>query len=112
MLEKMLLSSMIVGVMRAMAATNGYHVEIFEDSVVEGKSLKTGEYRIEMQNDMAVIKQGKKTIEVPAHSESVTNKFPATEFLYDNDKLQEIDLGGSRVKIIFGSADTKTDGAQ
>ena len=112
MFKKMLLSSMVFGVMLATAATKGYQVELFQDSVVEGKSLKAGEYRIEMQNDMAVIKKGKQTIEVLAYTESVTNKFPANELLYDNGKIQEIHVGGSRVKIVFGSADTTAGGAQ
>lgn len=112
MFKKILLSSMIVGVMLATAATNGYRVEIFQDSFVEGKLLKAGEYRIEIQDDMAVIKQGKQTIEVPAHGESVTDKFPGTELLYDNDKLQEIHVGRSRVKIVFGRADTTAAGAE
>jgi hypothetical protein len=102
----------IVGVTLGSAATKGYRVDIFEDSVVEGNSLKAGEYRIEMQNDVAVIKQGKQTIEVPAHLESGTNKFSATQLLYDNGKMLEIHLGGSRVTIVFGSADTTAGGAQ
>ena len=103
---------MIFGVTLATAATKGYWVEILHDSVVEGKSLKAGEYRIEMQNDVAVITQGKRTIEVPGHSESVTDKFPHTEFVYDNDQMQEIHVGGARVKIVFGSADTTAGGGQ
>lgn len=103
---------MTVGVMVATAASNSYRVQVFQDSVVEGKSLKAGEYRIEMQNDMAVIKQGKQTIEVPAHVESVTNKFHATELVYEKDKIQEVRMGGSRVKIVFGSANTTAGGAQ
>ena len=113
MFKKILLSSVIVGVMLVSAATKGYRVDILHDSVVEGKSLKAGEYRIEIQNDMAVIKkEGKRTIEIPAHSESVTDKFPVTELVYENHKIQEIHLGGSRVKIVFGSADTTAGGAQ
>ena len=69
MFKRILLSSLMVEPMLATAATKGYRVEIFKNSVVEGKSLKTGQYRIEVQNDMAVITQGKQTIEVPAHSE-------------------------------------------
>ena len=108
----MLLSSMIVGGMLATAATKGYRVHILEDSVVEGNSLSSGEYRIELRNDTAVIKQGKQTLEVPAHSESVTNKFSDTELVYDNHKLQEIHVGGSRVKIVFDGGDTTAGGAQ
>ena len=112
MLKKILLSSVIAGVTLAGAATKKYRVDIFEDSAVEGKSLKAGEYRIEMQNEVAVITQGKQAIEVPAHSESVTDKFSNTEIVYENHKIKEIHLGGSRVKIVFGSADATAGGAQ
>ena len=112
MFKKLLLSSVMVGVTLAIAATKGYRVDISENSVVEGQPLKAGEYRIEMHKEVAVITQGKQRIEVPAHSESVTDKFSNTELLYDNQKIQEIHVGGSRVKIVFGSPDTTAGGTQ
>lgn len=112
MFEKLLLSSMAVGVIVATAASNRYHVQISQDSVVEGKSIKAGDYKIEIQNNMAVIKQGKQTIQVPAHTESVTKKFTVTEVAYTNSNIQEIHVGGSRTKIVFDSANASAGGAQ
>jgi hypothetical protein len=86
------------------AASNKYHVQFFDDVVVDGKSIKAGEYTIEMQNNMAVIKQGKQTIEVPAHTESVAKKVDSTTLTSTGNKLEEIQIGGSRTKIVFGAA--------
>ena len=112
MLRKLILSSITVGVIVATAANNRYHVAISQDSVVEGQSIKAGDYKIEMQNNMAVIKQGKQMIEVPAYTESVTKKFASTEVEYTNNVLQEIHVGGSRTKIVFGRTDATAGGSE
>jgi hypothetical protein len=99
--------------MAAIAAGKTYHVQIAENSVVVGKTLKPGDYKIELQNNLAVIKQqGKQTIEVPAHSESVTKKFASTEIEYTNNEIQEIHVGGSRTKIVFGAANATAEAGQ
>ena len=85
---KVLLSYITVGVIIAVAANNRCHVAITQDLVVEGQSIIAGDYKIELQNNMAVIKQGKQTIEVPAYTESVMKTFAATEVEYTNNILQ------------------------
>jgi hypothetical protein len=98
--------------MAAIAASNTYRVQIAQDSVVAGKTLKAGDYKIELQNNLAVIKQGKQAIEVPAHSESVTKNFASTEIEYISNKIQEIHVGGSRTKIVFDAANATADVSQ
>jgi hypothetical protein len=98
--------------MAAIAASNTYQVQIPEDSIVAGKTLKAGDYKIELQKNFAVIKQGKETIEVPAHGESVTKKFASTEIEYTNKNIQEIRVGGSRTKIVFGDANATASADQ
>jgi predicted ThiF/HesA family dinucleotide-utilizing enzyme len=98
--------------MAAIAASNTYRVQIAQDSLVDGKTLKVGDYKIELQNNLAVIKQGKQTIEVPAHSESVTKKFATTEIEYINNEIQVIHVGGSRTKIVFDAANATADVGQ
>jgi hypothetical protein len=112
MLRKLLLRYMTIGVIVATAASNSYRVQIFQDSVVDGRSIKPGDYKIEMQSDKAIIKQGKRTIEVRAHAESVTNKFASTEIEYTDNVLQEIHVGGSRTKIVFGTANSTAAGSE
>ena len=113
MLTKLLSGSMTVGMMVAFAASNTYHVQLYQDSVVDGKSIKAGDYKIQMQNNTAVLKEGKQTIEVPARAEQAANKFASTEVEYtNNNKLQEIHVGGSKTKIVFGGVNGTAGGAE
>lgn len=112
MLRKFLFTYIAVGVIAASAASKTYRLQISQDSVVADKTLKAGDYKIELQNNVAVIKQGKQRIEVPAHSESVTKKFASTEIEYISNKIQEIHVGGSRTKIVFDAANAMTGAGQ
>ena len=88
----------------AFAATgNSLKVDIFQDSNIDGKTLKAGDYTISLENGNAVIKQGKQSIEVPAREETEAKKVARTELIYKNDgkNLQEIDVAGTHTKIIF-----------
>ena len=68
MLNKVMLALVSAGVMTLSAATGVYKVTLFQDSVVNGQQLKAGNYKIEMKGDnTAVLKQGKQTVEIPAH---------------------------------------------
>ena len=89
----------------AFAASNTFKVDIFQDSVVDGKTLKAGNYKIMMENGNAVLKEGKQTIEVPAREENEPNKIASTELLYkDTTNLQEIRVGGTHTRIVFEGA--------
>ena len=89
----------------AFAASNTFKVDIFQDSVVDGKTLKAGNYKIMMENGNAVIKQGNHTIEVPAREENEPNKIASTELIYkDTTNLQQIRVGGTHTRIVFEGA--------
>ena len=111
-LRKVLLTFTVGGVMVVSAASNKYHVQFFEDVMVDGKSIKAGEYTIEMQNNTAVMRQGKQTIEVPAHTESVEKKADSTTYRSTGGKLEEMQIRGSRTKIVFGAPNTTADGTE
>lgn len=112
MIRNLLLAFIVVGITAATAASNKYHVHIFQDLMVDGKIIKAGEYTIEMQNNTAVMKEGRQTIEVPAHTESATNKVNSTTLTSTDNKLEEIQIGGSRTKIVFGAAKTTAGGTE
>jgi hypothetical protein len=87
------------------AASNTYKVEIFQKSMVEGKTLKPGEYKVTFANGNATLKNGKDSIQVPARQENETNKVSETALTYDNNSnLQEIAVGGTHTKILFDGA--------
>ena len=111
MLNRIAFSLFTVGAMTASAAT--YHVSFHQDSTVNGQQLKAGDYKVEVNNNTAVLKKGKQTVEVPVHEETATSKFAGTQVQYvDNNKLQEIRIGGTNTKLVFGSANAATGGMQ
>jgi hypothetical protein len=86
----------------AFAAGDTVKVNIFKDSVIDGKTIKAGDYKISMENGNAVLRHGKESIEVPAKEETGADKFSTTALTYrDNANLEEIDLGGTHTKIVF-----------
>jgi hypothetical protein len=101
-MKKTLLASFVVLAGTVFAAGNAFKVDIFQDSLVDGKTLKAGNYKIMMENGNAVIKQGNQTIEIPAREENEPNKIASTELIYkDTTNLQEIRVGGTHTRILF-----------
>ena len=88
----------------AFAGSKGFDVNLVQDSVINGQTVKAGSYRVAFENDKAVLKHGKQTIEVAAHEETVPNKFESNEVTYtDKNNLRQINVGGTHTKIVFGT---------
>jgi hypothetical protein len=106
MLNRIALAFLTAGVM-TMSAAGTYKVSLHQNVKVSGKQLKAGDYKIEVKdNNTAVLKQGKNTIEVPVKTETADSKFASTQIQYtDGNNLQEIRVGGTNTKLVFGSAE-------
>jgi hypothetical protein len=106
MLNRIALAFLTAGLM-TMSAAGTYRVSLHQDATVSGKQLKAGDYKIEVKdNNVAVLKHGKNTIEVPVKTETANSKFASTQIQYtDGNNLQEIRLGGTNTKLVFGSAE-------
>lgn len=92
-----------VALMVASAAS--YNVTLFQPSVVGGKELKAGDYKVTIDGDKAIISMGKQKVEAPAKIETADSKFSSTSVRYTSEggkmKIQEIRLGGTNQKLIF-----------
>lgn len=87
------------------AAGNTYKVNLLQDSIVEGKTLKAGEYKVSVDNGTAVFKRGKESVEVHARIENDSQKFGDTVMTYKgSNDLREIRVGGTHAKIVLDSA--------
>jgi len=106
MLNRITLAFLTAGVM-TLSAAGTYKVTLHQDATVSGKQVKAGDYKIEVKdNNTAVLKQGKTTFEVPVKTETAQSKFAATQVQYtDGNNLQEIRVGGTNTKLVFGGAD-------
>lgn len=96
--------------MGALAQAETYHVTLLKPSVVAGKELKPGEYKVEVNNDKAVISHGKQSIEAKVKTEMADKKYGSTTVRYemegDKYKVQEIGIGGTKTKLVIGEGGT------
>lgn len=105
-----LLTALSVGALAASPRT--YHLTVAQNSVVEGQPLKAGSYKLEMNNNTAVIRNGRHTVKVLAHLKTVQTKFSNTEVEYTGKNMKRINFGGTHTSIIFNSsANTGSSGS-
>jgi hypothetical protein len=87
------------------SAADTYRVTLFQPSVIAGKELKAGEYKVTVTDNKAVISQGKNSVESAVKVEGTDNKFNSTSVRYTNAdgkyKVQEIRLGNTKTKLVF-----------
>jgi hypothetical protein len=96
---KLSLATLVLGA--AAIAASSYDVKLYAPVSIGATNLKAGDYKVEMQGDKAVFKSGKNVIEVPATMGTSDQKFGFTSLLTTDSKLREIDLGGTKSKIVF-----------
>jgi hypothetical protein len=93
----------------AQAAT--YHITLLKPSVVAGQELKPGEYKVEVDNEKAVISHGKTSVETKVKTEAADKKYGSTTIKYevesDKYKVQEIGIGGTKTKLVIGGDGTQ-----
>ena len=92
--------------MGALAQAETYHVTLLKPSVVAGKELKPGDYKLEVNNDKVVISHGKQSVEAKVKTEAADKKYSSTTVRYEMDgdkyKVQEIGIGGTKTKLVIG----------
>ncbi len=93
----------------AASAATSYNVTFFEPVVVNGTSLKPGEYKVEVNNDKATIKRGKTLDESPVKIESNEVKYPSTSVRLVGTQVEEIRVGGTKTKLVFEKAGVATN---
>lgn len=106
-MKKVLFTFAVMGLAVASAADT-YRVTLFQPSVVGGKELKPGEYKVTVDGGKATISQGKNnSVETAVKVESADTKFASTSVRYMNGegkyKVQEIRLGNTKTKLVFSN---------
>lgn len=87
------------------SAADSYRITLFQPSVIAGKELKPGEYKVELKDDKAIISQGKTTVETSVKVENVDTKYASTSVRYSGGEgkyqVEEIRLGNTKTKLVF-----------
>ena len=104
MIRKVLPFLLVAGL--AVASTRSYTVNLFQPSMVGTTELKAGEYKIEVNDQTATIRQGKVKTESQVKVEEGDTKFDSTVVRYVNSadgkvRIQEIRIGGTKTKLLF-----------
>ena len=92
------------------SAATSFNVRFYEPVVINGTTLKPGDYKVEINADKAVIKNGKIVAESPVKVESNEAKYPATSVrLTDGIQVEEIRFGGTRTRLVFEKTGVATN---
>ncbi len=87
-------------------AANKYNVTLFQPSVINGTELKAGDYKVAVEDGKAVFTEGKKTFEAPVKIEQTADKNNSNTIRYaEGSKVQEIRIGGTHTKLVFGGGE-------
>ena len=91
----------------AVASARSYTVSLLAPAMVGATELKPGDYKIEVNEQKAVIRNGKVEAESPVKVEQSDSKFDPTVVKYVNGgdgkamHIQEIRIGGTKTKLVF-----------
>ncbi len=103
MLKRFVLAFAILGL--AVASAETYRVTLSQPSKIEGKQLKAGDYRLNLENSKLTIVSGKQTVEVPVKVQNGDTKFDSTAVRYtgtgDKVSIKEIRIGGTKTTLLF-----------
>ena len=91
----------------ASAATSSYTVTFHASTVVEGKVLKPGDYKVVVDGGNATFKDGKTEVQAHVTSEQNAAKYGTTSVSYEvvdgKYNVEEIHIGGSATKLVFAA---------
>jgi hypothetical protein len=92
------------------AGTRSYTVSLTKANMLDTTELKPGDYKIEVDGDKAVLRQGKVQTESPVKVEESDTKYDSNVVRYVNSgdgklHIQEIRIGGTRTRLVFAAAD-------
>lgn len=109
MFTKCLIALAALSLSVASAAT--HNVTLYQPTVVNGTELKAGEYRMDVEGDHIVLRQGKQKVEASVTVESTDSKIAKTSMRFDNSdgkyRLQEIRLGGTTQRLVITDSNAK-----
>jgi hypothetical protein len=104
MIRKVLLSC-AVGALAAVAGAKSYTVNLFAPAMLGSTELQPGEYKVEVVDQKAVIRNGKMHGEFAVKVENSNSKYNTTTVRFTNGDgkmhIQEIHVGGTTTKLVF-----------
>jgi len=91
------------------SAASSYNVTFYQPVMISGSELKPGDYKIEIKDKTAVIKQGKTVTEAPVTIANDSQKFQRTTVRLSGNQVEEIRLGGTNTRLVFEKQSNATN---
>jgi hypothetical protein len=91
------------------SAATSYNVTFYQPVMINGSELKAGDYKLELKDKTAVIKQGKTMTEAPVTVENDGQKFTRTAVRLNGMQVEEIRIGGTNTRIVFDKGSNATN---
>lgn len=89
----------------AMASSNRYSIAVSEPIVVAGTEFRAGKLSLELDGQMATLREGKKSIATPVKVETAEETYRSSSVRWDTiegkHKLREIRVGGTNLRLTF-----------
>jgi len=89
----------------AVASAKSYTVKLLDPVMFGSVQLTPGEYKLEVNEQTAVIRNGKFHGEAPVKVETGEHKYDQTTVRVNNSaakpRIEEIRLGGTKTKLVF-----------
>lgn len=108
MIKKFVLG-MGVFALAILSAANSYNVTFYDPVVINGTTLKAGDYTLEIKENTAIIRQGKVMAQASVKIENNDKKFATNTVRVSGTQLEEIKLGGTHTRLVFEKTGTATD---
>ncbi len=106
---KRLLCGLAFAGMGVLSAANSYSLTFYDPVVINGTTLKAGDYSLEIKENTAIIKQGKVMAQAPVKLENSDKKFPTNAVRVSSGRVEAIQLGGTHTRVVFESKSAATD---
>ena len=88
-----------------MAAAKSYSFDLYGPAMLGATTLAPGEYRIEIVDQKAVVRNGRIHCEAPVTVENGDTKYSGTTVRFINADgkmhIQQIRIGGTKTKLVF-----------
>ena len=91
------------------SAASSYNVTFYQPVMINGSELKAGDYKLELNDKTAVIKQGKTVTEAPVKVENDGQKYQRTAVRMNGMQVEEIRIGGTNTRIVFDKTSYATN---
>src|SRR5690348_14710242 len=88
------------------SAASDYTVTLVAPISAGETQLKAGQYKVQVEGNQAIFKQGKTSTAIPVSVEKNATKYRYTAVESIASKLTAIDLGGTDTKLVPSSAKT------